>query len=264
MKIQHIFLIIATLLLIVSCSSEDLIEIEPVKEAPFDTPFEEIQEETVVEEPEQVEETTEIIEPEQSSQVKQLIDKNSDLDNIYFKHVAIVTNEGGSEISEESYIAHIAANRIKKEYNTGHRFGADYFYNDVYLNTETQEAIGACSRYGVSCQEIYETAKTVDFESNEIHITPLTILHGISADAVFVTDENIGSRKANVIEFINQDGHTERISIDAFYELPIQRIIYEVDGDVRTQLRKDSFPKLRVGGVTELDVTVPAEFNFTG
>jgi hypothetical protein len=263
MKIQNILLIIVTLLFVAACSPENLVEIEET--TPFDTPYEEVQEEAPTQEPAEVEETAvEIIQPSLNSQIQELVDKNADSTNYYYKHVGSHVNEGGSVISEKAYIAHINGNKAKLEYTETRKFGGDFFYNEVYLNTETKEAIGVCTRYGVSCQEIYETGRTIDYENVVIGLTPLSVLKSITADASVVGDEKIDGRETTIIEFMNHEGHIERVSIDNFYELPVRRIVYRMVDDERVEVRKDSFPKLRVGGVKNVDITLPDNINFTG
>jgi len=68
--------------------------------------------------------------------------------------------------------------------------------------------------------------------------------------------EVIENRQTTILEYINDEGKREQLSIDDYYGVPLQQIIYEND----EILEKRTFTKFSVGNVKDSEVTMSSSY----
>jgi len=191
--------------------------------------------------------------PEQklSPAVEQLVSKNHDTTNYKFLLDAFDTN---------SYEVSVKENKVKKVYTNPVKYQRDKFYTTVYLDLTARTAVATCEEPGVLCESIWGKYMQLNFNDQQLSLTPLTVIENIGNDATIVGTENFENRAATIIEYTNDAGMTERVSIDTYYGLPLRQEIYSQQGDERVLQQKHTFTRQAVGSVKNAEVTLSAEY----
>ena len=123
----------------------------------------------------------------------------------------------------------------------------------IYINEEEKLAYWVCKDQK-DC-EFPEEAFLADYNLEERKITPLDVINNIGSDSKIVSSKTIMGRKATIIEY-SSNGKKETLAIDAYYGLPLQRLVYQSEKIVLEQL----FDNYYVGDFKEGSLKVPAGY----
>ncbi len=191
--------------------------------------------------------------PEQklSPAVEQLISKNRDTANYKFLLDAF---------DPDSYEVSVKENKVKKVYSNPVKYQGDKFYNTVYVDLTARTAVATCEKPGVLCESVWGKYMQLNFNDQQLTLTPLTVIENIGTDATIAGTENFENRAATIIEYTNDAGMTEKVSIDTYYGLPLRQEIYSQQGDEQVLQQKHTFTKQAVGSVKNADVTLSGEY----
>lgn len=200
------------------------------------------------------------VKTQETSEIDKLINKGKATTNYQYYFISTARDENGHYYEKASYDTYIKEDKIKKVYISPKKLDEESYYNEVYLDTAEESAIGICTKIGVLCKGIYDKAYQIDYETEKLAVTSVGLLENVGSDAQKVSEEVINNRKTTVIEYTNSQGQKERLALDRYYGLPLKQLIYVTEGDEETISEKSTFSKVSTGNVKNADVTLPAEY----
>ena len=154
------------------------------------------------------------------------------------------------------YEIYLRGGKAKKIYTDTKFLRNEVYYNKVFLDWSSQQAVGICDKLGISCSSIWNKAYQVPFESEGIYATPAEVVQRVRYGRE-VGSEFFDDRKLKIIEFVNREEKRERLSVDPYYGLPLRQVIFAADNTMEEQ---HTFINLEVGQIKESEVTVPTQY----
>lgn len=229
--------LVLLLVFVIGCAAPH----EMAEEIPEEIPSEEIpvvQEEVPEEVPEEV--------SEYDAEVKALMDKSASVDNYQYDYSFSILQENKLYSIMRNYDVYIKGTRVKKSFTSPEKIGEGY-YNDVYLADDA--AWGVCSQAVLDCRETGE-AKSLNYESQKLKMTPWSLTRGIPSSAKVVGKEKFDGRMAKIVEYY-EDGKKIKLSVDEYSGLVLKKIVSLGDEVLETYYFRD----LSVGNVKYSDVS---------
>lgn len=200
--------------------------------------------------------------PTFSQETTAILAKGAAITNYHYFFNSLVRNSGGNYDQTTVPHIHIKDNLQKKSWSGTKRYEDNLFYDQVYLDSDSQTATAVCSSVSaVSCADLQNKAFSVSFVSQEV-VYLNKLVTNLPADAKMIGKETIDNRKSIIIEY-SKGKYTEKLSIDEYYGLPLQRILYTIENENQVTLEKDSYTLISVGNVKNSDVTLPSKYNQT-
>lgn len=244
-----------TLIVLTSCASQDKEITEEVVVNP--EKYENNAISNIAKEQAEVELEIEEVQESYDEAVKGLIDKGKDINNYKYTFGSTAINQFGSYIQSESFTVFVKESKMKKVYNSPIKYGSNKYYNEVYL--EEGKAIAICSERTVECDELYNKAFSVTDE--KVSLLPTELLLQVPFTAKVVGEELIDQRReATILEYLNEKGQLERLSVGQYYGLPLKQAIYKMVDDEQTLVEKNNFNIISVGNVKNADVNLAESY----
>ena len=198
-----------------------------------------------------------------SSEVAELIEKSANLNSYHYTFSSSKRNQYESYETVENYEAKIKENKIKKSYSTPVKLSNTLYYSEVYLDTETETALATCDLKTVLCDDNRLQARSLRYPAVKISVNPLEIIENIPKDAKVVGTENIGNRQATIIEYINDEGNKEKLSIDTYSGFPLKQESFIQEDDEDVLLKKNTLNLKSFNNIKNADVTLPEDYELT-
>lgn len=181
----------------------------------------------------------EVEKPELSAKIKAIIDKSENIDSLEYSYSDWKKGEPG-------FYSHvyIKGDSIKHEFGSMQNIGTAEYYNAVYLDSETKEAIGYCEKDNLCDGQQPVILEYSDFDT----LTPFEVLeeleYGEETGSAMFDD-----RDTKIIEYI-KDGKKVRVWLWEYKGLPLK---YEVTQDGE-KVRTISYESLLYNNVADADV----------
>jgi hypothetical protein len=143
------------------------------------------------------------------------------------------------------YDYYIYGQNARKVYLVPIKLKGDVNYNEVYFDTNLQNAVAVCTKGVSSCNFAWKKAYNVDYEKERVYLTPMSVVDNIPYSAKKVGEEVFDNQKTSIIEYVNGEGRKERLWMDHYTGLPLKQVIYSVDvenGD--KELTKHTFTRV--------------------
>ena len=157
--------------------------------------------------------------------------------------------------SIEGYEVTVKDNKIKKAYTTPLKLESNIYYSEVYLDSAQKTAIAICTKTSILCDEAWGKAYSLNYASQLPEMDPIALINQVKY-AEEAGSEVIENRQTTILEYTNSDGRREQLSVDNYYGIPLQQIIYENDEIIE----KRTFTKFSIGNVKESEVTMPSSY----
>lgn len=184
-------------------------------------------------------------------EIASLVRKAQGIDNYQYNYDAHLS---------EGYTVYLKGNKAKKMYSSLVKLRINTYYDEVYVDQEQQTATAICSTLANSfCIMVKNKAFRLNY-AEQAPVQPLDLLKDIPASAKRTGTEQVDNRATIMVEFINEQGKLEKLSLDTYYGVPLKQEIYTVQGDEQTLQRKHLFTQLSVGTVKTAEVSLPAGY----
>ncbi len=128
-----------------------------------------------------------------------------------------------------TYDYYIYGQNAKKVYLVPIKLKGDVNYNEVYLDTQLQDAVVVCTKGVSSCTFAWKKAYDINYDLEKVDLTPLGIVANIPYSAKKVGEETFDNQKTSIIEYMNSNDKKERLWMDHYTGLPLKQVIYSVD-----------------------------------
>ena len=259
-----LFGLIIVLFLLIACAPVS-VEESPVleQEEIITEPVEEPVEESVVPVVQSPSDTVVIEEKElsdnqDSDEVSILLDKSKTITNYRYKVYSAVRNQYDQMIQDPVMEITIKDNKVKVTYTSPEKEGNNLFYSEIYLSGN--QSYGTCQKTTVLCKEFKEKYFSVDYSFEDLGELLLDYVEKVPSSADIVNSEVVKGRKADVLEYVNEVGNKEELSIDLYSGLPVKRIVYKtVDGEDLIQ-ETSTFDLIYFKGIKDSDVSLPSGY----
>ncbi len=157
-----------------------------------------------------------------------------------------------------TYDYYISGEKAKKVYLVPIKLKGDVNYNEVYLDDALQDAKVICSKGVSSCTFAWKKAYDIEYSTENVELTPLSIVAVIPYSAKKVGEELFDNQKTSIIEYVNAQERKERIWMDHYTGLPLKQVIYSVDDvDGDKELTKHTFTRV-ILNIKKSEVLFPA------
>jgi len=195
--------------------------------------------------------------------VADLMAKSEDTDNYKYFFQSSIRNKYGSYESGPSYEVYIKGEKVKKIYPREIKLKEDVYYNEVYLDLDKEEAVGICTESGMNCKPIWDKAFELDYPTEKLLMTPWKLIQNIDPETEEVGSEVFDNRNLLILEYDNAKGEKEKLSVDKYSGLPLKRVVYTYEDDEKIILESYTFTMLAVGGVKNVDITLPEKYELS-
>ncbi|MEK6845706.1 MAG: hypothetical protein AABY26_03015 [Nanoarchaeota archaeon] len=202
--------------------------------------------------------------PKYDPEVFSFIEKAKNVDNYRYVFKSQVQDSSTGLLLEEAfYTVLIRVDKAKKVYLEPKYRGEGVYYNEVLLDLKEKKALGTCTQSGVVCEDDWKKAYSLDYDAQKITITPLGLMLEMPTNARIIGGGMYDARRVTEIEYPRADGSTERLYVDDFYAIPLERRIFKLTEDYEEIiLIKQTFTPLSVGSgtVKSSEVNLPEDY----
>ena len=200
--------------------------------------------------------------PTFSSEVTALLKKGASTTNYQYSFQGSVRNN--NENYEQTTVPniYIKDNLQKKSWVNPQKYERNLNYDNIYLESVQSTATAICaSLSALSCEGLENKAFKVEFAPQEV-VYLHKLVTNLPADTKVVGEEVLNSRNCLILEYAINSEKKERLSIDKYYGLPLQRVLYVIENEEQINLEKDSYKIISVNTVKTSDVTLPEGYAF--
>jgi len=196
-------------------------------------------------------ESTTVVTPAMSSEVEELLTKSRSITN-YRCMVDVSTPQTYELYYWNGLMRKMYVDPVKVD-NYGN------WYNEIYLDSTLQTALGICSELGVSCSTMGKKTLPRSYVQEKPVPDPLEMVRGIDyAEKVGVA--SIDNRDTVIIAYTNAQGQKEKAWLDTYSGFPMQQLIYEVVDGEEKEITEHTFTRLIVGTVKKSEVALPSGY----
>ena len=195
--------------------------------------------------------------------IQDLLDKNKDLTSYEYFFRTVSRSYDQTLLEDTAFTVYIKDGKIHKIYPQAKYWKDGLYYNEVYLNSNTKTAFITCTKDGVTCDKNWQKAYSINYDTEKITMTPLSLLENIPMSAKVVGEALLEDRKVTLVEYPTSDGNKERLYIDSFYGLALEQKKYTLNKDEEEVILEDRlFSSLGAGKgtVKNSDVDIPEDY----